>query len=340
MQNRDKKLMAKGHKTCLAFLVLLLLSTIIGCSSDYWSLSEQQYEGSEVFLKHLKDGYDNEIPHLYCDDWEGGKSRLKKLLKGLGYSDYAFSYESIENGMVLKFTRFNFSPDPNDAGILLLGVAESPRIIRHPEITPFCEKRIVTHKRADNQRYYEFFNGYIFDLEGVDVAWDEGQGYFCYGNKEGSYDGTNDNMAIPTVIVSVDNPKISIKSRLKRCPDKIIVSGDKLYLVAATYGNNKLPDLHFEVFNIDGGQLHYIKDFYREVPWRFAQAGYRFGNFDYLTNSLIIFALREWPYSSVRYVYDIDNDILKKVTCKGYLNFINPAILESAVEYVDFDKLK
>jgi len=49
--------------------------------------------------------------------------------------------------------------------------------------------------------------------------------------------------------------------------------------------------------------------------------------------------LREWPYSSVRYVYDIDNDILTKVTCKGYLNFINPAIFENSVHYIDFDKL-
>jgi hypothetical protein len=321
------------------FLLLLLLLTITGCSSDYWSISEQQYESSEVFLKHLMDGYDKEIPHLYCDDWEGGKSRIKRLLKGLGFSDYAFSYESKENGMFLKFTRFNFSSDPNDAGVLLVGAEGPPRIIRNPEKSRFYEKRIVTHKRADDQRYYEFYNGYIFDLKGVDVVWDEGQSYFCYGSEVGSYGGTNDDEATPTVIISVENPEISITSRLKRCPDKIIVAGDRLYIVAATYGNNKLPDLHFEVFNIDGEQLHYVNDFYREMPWRFARAGYRFGDYDNLTNSLIIFALREWPYSSVRYVYDIDNDILTKVTCKGYLNFINPAIFENSVHYIDFDKL-
>jgi hypothetical protein len=101
-----------------------------------------------------------------------------------------------------------------------------------------------------------------------------------------------------------------------------------------------LPDLHFEIYEIHGDQLRYVKDYYVKVPWRFAPAGYSFGEFDYQTNSLIVYALRDWPYPSDRYVYNFNENSLKKLSMWGDVFFIDPEILKNSAQYVDLNKLK
>lgn len=324
-------------KLKLSYLSMILILIAGGCSS----MQPKRYQSKKQFLDYLMAGYDKTVPNVYWDDWRAKQSRLKDLLRGLGYEDYTYSCQSVNKGECLMFMKFNFSSDPNQAGVLVLTNDGPPRQIRYPEPIPFRPNRIVINEKKDGKRRYVFPNGYNVDPNDANAVWDEQQRYFCYGEEKSGYDTRQNKKDKPTIIIPVEEPENAVLSQLKRCPDKIIATRDKLYLVAVTYGSHKtLPDLHFEVFQIIEDALVYEKDFYLNIPWRFAKGGYWFGDFDYQTNSLIIFAMRDWPYPSVRYVYDIDDDRLKKITQAGEPRFIRPDILENAIQFISLDNFR
>jgi len=303
-------------------------------------MQPKRYQSKEQFLDYLMAGYDKTVPNVYWDDWRAKQSRVKDLLQGLGYEDYTFSCESVNKGECLMFMKFNFSSDPNQAGVLVLTNDGPPREIRYPDPIPFRPNQITVQGGIKGTRNFVFPDGYILDPNDAKVIWDEEQRYLCYGEEKSGYDTRQNKKYKPTIIISVEEPERKVLSQLKRCPDKIIAADDKLYLATVTYGNHgTLPDLHFEVFNIVGDELVYEKDYYLKIPWRFAKGGYWFGDFDYQTNSLIIFAMRDWPYPSVRYVYDIDDDRLKKINREGEPRFIHPDILRNSIQYIKLEKL-
>jgi hypothetical protein len=127
------------------FIIFSLIFTA-GCSS--FPVYQRHFEDKDELLAYLNEGYDETIPDLYYDEWKTKRSRLKTLLKGLGYGDYTTSFRTIDKGETLSFTNWTFSFDPNDWGILGLTSDSPPRSLRKDVNV----KKRITTKRSEKGR--------------------------------------------------------------------------------------------------------------------------------------------------------------------------------------------
>lgn len=359
----------KIFRICL----ILLISFVAGCHSRYVSKTTE-FQTKEEFLDYLMEGYLKRSKTLYLLGSNGG--RLEKLYKVLGLKDCDRIYTA-NKGELLIFDKYARHRSLDEFYTLVLSADAPPKLMRSPEELWDGNCRVFYYsdeeglqcldKRkfkywssppihfdlndtGDENEYLKFHNGHIISGR-FEIYLDEDGRFLCYRKldrqlKHGAYISHESE---PTYIISVDNPKMQVRSRLKWFPDSMVINNDRLYLgtitgrktILGTMAEKRtLPLFHFEVFDIIGdGELKYLKDYYVDVPWAFAtHTAYMF-DYDYWTHSQNFTVVRNFPFSCSEYLYSYDNNSFKEIP-DVYCRFINPAILKNSVQYVDLEKLR
>lgn len=340
---------------------LLLILFAVGCTSDYVSKVSHKFQTKEEFLDYLMEGYLNSNEPLYRIDGNGG--RLEKLYKSLGLSECFNGIYTVNKGELLIFNKYGKNRDPNEFYTLVLSANAPPKLIRSWEdlwngqcrVFHYSDKdglqcldkerfRRTDHSSSMGCRLYKhdylkFYNGHVIKGN-IATKTDVDRRFVCYMtiNDKQDTEKKENEKSEPIYIISVDNPKMKVQSRLESFPDSMAISNNRLYLGTIT-PRKALPLLHFEVFDIiTENELKYIKDYYVDVPWGFAvPLAYMF-DYDFQTHSQKIVVYRDFPFFNNIYLYSYDDNCFKKIP-DGIYRFINPAILKNSVQYVDLEKV-
>jgi len=350
--------------------LMLLLLSLTGCMSYHEAVRKSQnredFESRDDFLHYVMEGYVEGTENLYLTSWKGGRIRLKKLHNALGL-DQCDDLYTINRGQLLIFEKNQSSLEPNELGTLVLSADNPPKLIRSPEELWDGDCRVIYHSSKDGEKcfdkrlyqrisaasinsslsegeFLEFYNGHIFDIGRMAGEIDKDMKFLCYRKLEkdpesGTY---THNESYPMYIISVDNPEVQVQSRLKYFPDSMVTNNNRLYLTTVTH-KKELPVFHIEIFDISGGKIKYVKDYYTNPPWAFggpAVLNAFMWAYDHQTNSQIVDVNRRLPLRNHKYLYSYNDDSFKEIPFWGTTVFIDPDILRNSVQYVDLEKLR
>lgn len=339
-------------------LIPLLLVVVVGCSQSLHSDTPEKFRTKDDFLVYLMEGYLEANKSLYLVS----NGRLKRLYNALGLEEVDSIY-TVNKGELLILRKDNSTYGTNELSTLVLSADAPPKFIEAPEklwngpcrVFRYSKKEGKScldkekfkrwsnppvHIRLYQDDYLEFYNGHTI-FGNTSIYMDEDARFVCYrklDKKLGFGDFTYDELE-PIYVISVDNPSIKIQSRLQWFPESMFINNNRLYLGTITL-NKALPLFHFEVFDIsENNQLSYSKDYYLDVPWGFALHTAFMLHYDYQTHSQKLVVYRNFPFPSDTYFYSYGDNRIERLTDSSFI-YINPAILENTVQYVDLDKLK
>ena len=223
----------------LAMYSTLLLLFVMGCSSEHVSKPPREFQTREEFLDYLMEGYLEGSEPLYLLS----SGHLEKLHKALGLGECDSIY-AVNKGELLIFEKYHSKQDPNELGTLVLSDNAPPQFIRSPEDLWDGECRIFHYtpqkglQCLDKERfrrtsyptlawhggfksddYLKFYNGYILSGSTGGIV-DVDRRFVCYSTiteaSNPEQDGNESSKSI--YIISVDNPKMKVQSRLKWSP--------------------------------------------------------------------------------------------------------------------------
>lgn len=347
---------------------MLLLLSLSGCMSGYKARSvasqdRDDFESREDFLEYLMEGYVKGVENLYPTLRKGERKRLEKLHKALGWG-VCDGVHIIDKGQLLIFRKIWYRSGPNKLSTLVLSANAPPKLIGLPKDLWDGQSRVFRHTEnnapqplggsrfrdgsvpgiscsLNENDYLQFYNGHIIDIGPAGARMDEDEQFLCYRTIGKAPDGgDSSNLEVGSIyIISVDHPEIKVQSRLEHIPVSIVVDDNKL-LLGMVMEQKERSVFHFEIFDITGNSLTYVKDYYVNPPNAFAVVHAGIWDYDYQTNSQRVSAWRPFPFSCDEYVYNYDDNSLKKLPDVGLAKFINPDIFKNSVQYIDLEKLR